>query len=117
MRLTLLASYDSIVSASGAARLYEMPWRRDQSVATRVFRTRRGRITLTDERLEYDQKRDPHWHASVARADIVEVQLVPHVYWFSPAWIEVRVRHRGGVLSIPQVGRRMAETLRAALGF
>jgi hypothetical protein len=82
-----------------------------------VFRTRRGRITLTDDLLVYEQKLDPHWQASVARADIVAVQLVPHVYGFTPAWIAVRVRHQGGVLSIPQVGRRMAEALQAALGF
>ena len=83
----------------------------------RVFRTRRGRITLTDEKLIYEQKREPQWRVDIARADITEVRLITHTYWFTPAWIEVLVHYRGGTLSIPHVGRRTAEALRKALGF
>jgi hypothetical protein len=86
-------------------------------VTARVFRTRRAIITLTDAKLIYEQRRDPHRRVSVARADITEVHLITRRYWFARAWIEVIVRHRGGVFTIPHVGRRTAERLRAALGF
>ena len=86
-------------------------------MATPVFRTRRGRITVTDATLIYELKRDPQRCARVARADITEVRLITHAYWFTPAWIEVLVHYRGGILSIPHVGRRTAEALRKALGF
>ena len=84
-------------------------------VTARVFRTRRAIITLTDTTLIYEQRRDPPMMVSVARADITEVHLITHAHWYAPTWIEVIVRHRGGVLRIPRVGRRTAERLRAAL--
>jgi hypothetical protein len=74
-------------------------FKKGRPVATRVFKTRRGRITLTDATLIYEPKRDPQRRVSIARADITEVS----------------VRHRGGVLNISHVGRRTAEALRAAL--
>ena len=86
-------------------------------MSTRVFKTRRGRITLTDETLTYEPKREPQRRVSCARADITEVRVVTHVYWFAPAWTEMTVRHRGGVLNMSHVGRRTAEALRTALGF
>ena len=88
-----------------------------RSVTARVFRTRRAIITLTDTTLIYEPKREPQRRVSIARADIAEVHLVTHAHWFTPTWIEMIVRHRGGVLRIPHVGRRTAERLRAALGF
>jgi hypothetical protein len=86
-------------------------------MATRVFRTRRGRITLTDETLTYEPKGEPERRVSCARADITEVRVVTHVQWFAPAWTELLVRHRGGVINISRVGRRTAEALKSALGF
>ena len=86
-------------------------------MTARVFRTRRAIITLTDAMLIYEQRRDPHLRRSVARADITEVHLVTHARWFTPTWIEMIVRHRGGVLTIRHIGRRTAQRLRAALGF
>ena len=82
---------------------------------TRVFRTRRAIITLTDATLIYEMKREPQQRVSVARADITEVHLVTHAHWFTPTWTEMIVRHRGGVLRIHRMGRRTAERLRAAL--
>jgi hypothetical protein len=91
-------------------------------MSTRVFRTRRGRITLTDETLIYEYKYERAWRVShgvhsVARADILEVHLVTHAQWYAPTWTEVIVRHRGGVLTISHVGSRTAQALRTALGF
>lgn len=86
-------------------------------VTARVFRTRRAIITLTDTTLIYEQKRNPPMMVSIARADITEVHLVTHAHWFTRTWIEMIVRHRGGVLTIRHIGRRTAERLRAALGF
>ena len=86
-------------------------------MATQVFRTRRGRITVTDTMLLYEQKRNPPMSVRVARADITAVRLITHAYWFTPPWLEVLIHHRGGALTIPHVGRRTAERLRAALGF
>ena len=86
-------------------------------MATRVFRTRRGRITLTDEALIYEQIRDPHVRVSVARADITEVRIVTYAHWLMPVRIDVLIHHRRGLLTIPRVGRRTAEALRVALGF
>jgi hypothetical protein len=63
-------------------------FKKGQPVATRVFKTRRGRITLTDATLIYEPKRDPQRRVSIARAGITEVI----------------VRHRGGVLNISHVG-------------
>ena len=88
-----------------------------RSVTAQVFRTRRAIITLTDTTLIYEPKREPQRRVSIARADITEVHLAPHAHWFTPTWIEMIVRHRGGTLSIPHIGRRTAERLRAALGF
>ena len=86
-------------------------------VTARVFRTRRVIITLTDTMLIYEPKREPQRRVSVARADITEVHLITHAHWVTPTWIEMIVRHRGGVLTIRRIGRRTAERLRAALGF
>jgi hypothetical protein len=91
-------------------------------MSTRVFKIRRGRITLTDETLIYEQTFDRPWRVShrrrsVARKDILEIHLVTHAQWFTPTWIEVILRHRGGVLTIPRVGLRTAEELKKALGF
>jgi hypothetical protein len=86
-------------------------------MSTRVFRTRRGRITLTDETLLYEPTREPQRRVSCARAEITEMRVVTHVYWFAPAWTEITVRHRGGVLHVAHVGRRTANALRRALGF
>jgi hypothetical protein len=90
-------------------------------MSRRVFRTRRGRITLTDEALIYEHNYQRLWGVShrvrsVARADILEIHFVTHVHWYAPTWTEVIVRHRGGVLNISNVGGRTAEALRAALG-
>jgi len=87
------------------------------SMSTRVFRTRRGRITLTDEMLIYEEKREPHRRVRLARTDITEIRIVTRVYWLTPARIDVMAHHRGGVLTIPRVGRRTAEALKKALGF
>jgi hypothetical protein len=91
-------------------------------MSTRVFRTRRGRITLTVESLIYEHKYDRPWRVShrlysLARTHITEIQLVNHVHLFTPTWTEVRVLHRGSVLTISHVGRRTAEALKKALGF
>jgi hypothetical protein len=91
-------------------------------MSTQVFKIRRGRITLTDETLIYEQTFDRPWrvshrYRSVARKDILEIHLVTHAQWFAQTWIEVIVRHRDGVLNIPRMGRRTAEELRKALGF
>jgi hypothetical protein len=85
-------------------------------MSTRVFRTRRGRIILTDEALIYEPKREPQRRVSCARADITEVRIVTHAYWFTPPWIDVMVYYRGGALTMSHVGRRTAEALRTALG-
>jgi len=74
-------------------------------------------ITVTDTTLVYEPKRRPKLHVRVARADITEVRLITHAYWFTPPWLEVVIHHRGGTLSIPHVRRRTAERLREALGF
>jgi hypothetical protein len=87
------------------------------SVTARVFRTRRAIITLTDTTLIYEQRGGQHLRVSVARADITEVRLITHAYWHMPIYLEMLVHHRGGALSIPRIGRRTAERLRAALGF
>jgi hypothetical protein len=97
-------------------------FQKGRPVSTQVFKARRGRITLTDEKLIYE-----HWYErpfrishrvhSVARADITEVHFITHVHWLTPTWIEVIVRHRGGVLNIPHMAQRTAERLRKALGF
>jgi hypothetical protein len=87
-------------------------------MSTRVFRTRRGRISLTDETLTYEEKREPHRRVSLAaRTDITEIRIVTRVYWLTPARIDVMAHHRGGMLTIPRVGRRTAEALKKALGF
>jgi hypothetical protein len=86
-------------------------------MSTRVFRTRHGRITLTDETLTYEPKDEPQRRASCARADITEVRIVTYAYWFAPFWIDVVVHHRGGVLTIPRIGHRTARALQKALGF
>jgi hypothetical protein len=86
-------------------------------VATRVFGTRRGRITLTDEMLTYEQRGHQQRRVNVLRSHITEVYLVSHAHWFTPPWTEVVVWHSSGSLSIPHVGRRAAEALRAALEF
>jgi hypothetical protein len=90
-------------------------FQKGKPVPTRVFKTQRGRITLTDEKLIYEAKREPQ--VSVTRADITEVRLIAHANWFSRTWTEVRMHHRGGVLSISYVGQRTARALQAALGF
>jgi hypothetical protein len=84
-------------------------------VATQVFRTRRGRITLTDVMLTYEQWGSVQRRVSILRARITEVRLITRVYWFTPPWTEIIVRHSSGTLSIPGMGRRTAEQLRAAL--
>jgi hypothetical protein len=86
-------------------------------MSTRVFRTRRGRITLTVETLIYEEKREPHRCVSLARTEIIEIRIVTRVYWLTPARIDVMSHHRGGVLTISRVGRRTAEALKKALGF
>jgi hypothetical protein len=78
---------------------------------------RGGRITLTDVMLTYEQWGSVQRRVSILRSRITEVRLVTRVYWFTPPSIEVIVRHSSGTLSIPHVGRRTAEKLRAALGF
>jgi hypothetical protein len=83
-------------------------------MATRVFRLRRGRITLTDERLIYEQKGNPSRQVSILRSRITEVHLITHAHWYTRPWTEVVVRHSSGSLSIRHVGRRTAEALRAA---
>jgi len=84
-------------------------------VATQVFRTRRGRITLTDVMLTYEQWGSVQRRVSILRARITEVRLITRVYWFTSPWMEIIVRHGSGTLSIPGVGRRTAERLRATL--
>lgn len=81
----------------------------------RVFRTRRATITLTGTTLIYDPKRRDQQRVIVARADITDVRLVTRVYWFIPARSDMLVHYRGGVLTIPHIGRRTAARLRAAL--
>ena len=91
-------------------------------MAARVFTTRRGRITVTDEMLIYEQRLNHLWRVShrvyrVARVDIDEVRIVTYAYWLRPVRIDVLVHHHGGLLTIPSIGRKTAEGLRAALGF
>jgi hypothetical protein len=90
-------------------------------MSTRVFTTRRGRITLLDETLVYEQRLNQLWRVShrvrsVARMDILEIHFVTHVQRFAPTWIEVIVLHRSGVLNIPHVPPRTADALKVALG-
>ena len=82
-----------------------------------VLRMRGGRITLTDVMLTYEQWGSVQRRVSILRSRITEVRLVTRVYWFTPPAIELIVRHSSGTLSVPHVGRRTAEKLRAALGF
>jgi hypothetical protein len=86
-------------------------------MATRVFRTRRGRITLTDDALIYDQTRGTARHERVLRVDIVGVHLITHAHMFAPIWVEVVVLLHDGALSIPHVGPRTARRVQTALGF
>jgi hypothetical protein len=86
-------------------------------VVTRVFRTRRGRITLTDDTLVYDQTRGTPRNDRILRTDIAGVHLITHVHMFTPVWVEVLVLLRNGVLTIPHVGPRTARRLQKALGF
>jgi hypothetical protein len=83
----------------------------------RVFRTRRGRVTLTDDSLTYTPKGDPQQRVRVARADITLVRVVTTAYWSIPARTDVLVHHHGGLLTIPHCGRKTANALRTALGF
>lgn len=87
------------------------------SMATRVFRTRRGRITLTDETLTYEQKRDPPLRVSIARVDITLVRVVTTASWSFPMRTDILIHHRGGLLTIPHCGARTANAVRRALGF
>jgi hypothetical protein len=82
-----------------------------------VFRTRRAIITVTGTTLIYDPKRRDQQRVIVARADITEVRLVTVAYWFIRARTDMLVHYRGGLLTIPRVGRRTAARLRTALGF
>jgi hypothetical protein len=86
-------------------------------MSTRVFRTRRGRITLTDDMLTYEPKDDPLQRVYVARADITLVRVVTSAYWSVPVRTDVLVHHLGGLLIIPHCGARTARALRKALGF
>jgi hypothetical protein len=86
-------------------------------MATRVFRTRRGRVTLTDDLLTYAPKGDPQQRVQVRRADITVVRVVTTAYWSIPARTDVLVHHHGGLLTIPHCGVRTARALRTALGF
>ena len=86
-------------------------------MSTRVFRTRRGRITLTDDLLVYEPKGDLQQRVSVARADITLVRVVTIAYWSVPVRTDVLIHHHGGMLTIPHVGVRTANALRTALGF
>jgi hypothetical protein len=86
-------------------------------MTTRVFRTRRGRITLTDQTLINEEKGEPQRRVRVLRADISDVRIVTYAYWRMPVRIDALIHHRRGLLTIPRVGRRTAEALRAALGF
>jgi hypothetical protein len=86
-------------------------------MSTRVFRARRGRVTLTDDMLTYEPKGDPQQRVRVARADITLVRVVTIAYWAVPVRTDVLVHHRGGALTIPHVGVRTANALRRALGF
>ena len=86
-------------------------------MATRVFTTRRGRVTLTDDALIYDQTRGAPRHDRILRVDIVGVHLITHVPMHTPVWVEVLVLLHGGTLSIPHVGPRTARRLQTALGF
>jgi hypothetical protein len=86
-------------------------------MATQIFQTRRGRVTLTGEKLLCEQTGDQPRLVEIARADILECHLVPHVHWFATAWTEVIVRHRDGSLSIPCEADGSATALKAALGF
>lgn len=95
------------------ATLFQKGW----PVSTRVFKTQRGRITLTDQTLTYERELGVQQRFSVARNEIIAVYLAVHAFWFSPSWTEVLVRHHGGTLSIPYVGDRTARALRKALGF
>ena len=90
-------------------------------MSTPVFRTRRGRIMLSDETLIYEHRyerlwRVSHWVRTVARVDVLEIHFVTHVHWFAPAWIEVIVRHGGGVLNLLHEESRTAEALRKRCG-
>jgi hypothetical protein len=73
-------------------------------------------ISVTGSMLMYEPKRRDQQRVSIERADITEVRFLNRVNWFFPPQIDVLVRHRHGLLTIPQVGLRMAEKLRAALG-
>ena len=85
---------------------------------SRVFKTRYGRIMLTDQTFTYNEKRDAQQQSvSITRADITKVRLVTHQVWFAGSWTEVIVRHNGGTLSISPVGHRTAQRVRKALGF
>jgi hypothetical protein len=86
-------------------------------MSTRVFRTRSGRITLTDDMLIYEPKGDPQQRVRLARADITLVRVVTTAYWSVPVRIDVLIHHRGGLLTIPQCGARTAVALRTELGF
>jgi hypothetical protein len=91
-------------------------------MSMRVFKTLRGRIILTDETLTYEHNYERPWRVShrvrtVARTNITEVHVISHVHWFAPTWVEIIVRHTGGVLNMKHVAPRTAERLRAALGF
>lgn len=67
-------------------------------MATQVFSTRRGRITLTDERLTSEPRREPERRISCARVENMEVRVVTHMYWIAPAWTDITIRHGGGAL-------------------
>jgi hypothetical protein len=84
---------------------------------TRVFKTRYGRITVTDETFVYEEKGNSQRRVSIARADITKVRLVIHQIWVAGSWTDVIVRHSGGILSISRVGNRTAQRVRKALGF
>jgi hypothetical protein len=60
-------------------------------MSTRVFTTRRGRITLTDDMLIYGPKREPQLLVRVARADVTLVRVVTSAYWSIPVRTDVLV--------------------------
>jgi hypothetical protein len=92
--------------------------RKARHMATQVFTTRWGIVTLTDQSLVYDQRRRGKRGDSVKRSEIIGMSRVVRVRGFFGlgSLTEVQIRYRGGSLTIPTVPTKTAEAIQVALG-
>jgi hypothetical protein len=108
---------DAVTPSKIAAALLVV--RKARHMASQVFTTRWGIVTLTDLALVYDQRRRGKRGDSVKRSEIIGMSHMVRVRGFFGlgSLAEVQIRYRGGSLTIPTVPTKTAEAIRVALGF